>query len=412
MVLHLPGDIGHGIAYSSGMDTLADLYRHLHAHPETAFQEHETAALIAKRVRELGYDVTEGVGVTGVVALLRNGVGPTVLLRADMDALPMQEATGLPYASVKPGAMHACGHDMHVTWLIGALEKLWRTREEWSGTVMAVFQPAEENGGGAQVMVDDGLFDRFGAPDICLGQHVVPMAAGTVGTRPGPFMAASDALAVKLFGRGGHGSRPEATIDPVVMAAATVLRLQTIVSREVAPSETAVVTVGAIHAGTVTNIIPAEAELKLTVRSFSPAVRERVLAAIERIVRAEAIASGAMTLPQIERIGGYPVLVNDAQAVDRTMAAIRDEIGAENVVDQPLIMGSEDFGTFGRAAGVPSCFWFVGGGDPEKVAAAVAAGRVDEDLPSNHSPFFAPVIEPTLSTGIRAMVAAARIWLA
>jgi len=391
--------------------TLADLYRHLHAHPETAFQEHETAALAAKRVRELGYEVTEGVGVTGVVAMLRNGPGPTVLLRADMDALPMAEATGLPYASTRPDAMHACGHDMHVTWLIGALEALSRTREEWSGTIMAVFQPAEENGGGAQVMVDDGLFDRFGTPDVALGQHVVPLAAGTVGYRSGPVMAASDALSIKLFGRGGHGSRPEATVDPVVMAAATVMRLQTVVSREVSPLETAVVTVGAIHAGTVTNIIPAEAELKLTVRTFSGPVRERVIAAIERIVRAEAIASGAPQLPEFVRIGGYPVLVNDEPAMQRTMAGIRAAIGAGNVADQPLIMGSEDFGTFGKAAGVPSCFWFVGGGDPEKVAAAKAAGRVDEDLPTNHSPFFAPVIEPTLGTGVRTMVAAARAWL-
>lgn len=393
------------------MTTLADLYRHLHAHPEIAFEEHETAALVAKRVRELGYEVTEGVGVTGVVAMLRNGEGPTVLLRADMDALPMPEATGLDYASVKPGVMHACGHDMHITWLIGALEELHRTREQWAGTIMAVFQPAEENGGGAQVMVDDGLFERFGLPDVALGQHVVPLAAGTVGYRPGPFMAASDAIHVKLFGRGGHGSRPEATVDPVVMAAATVLRLQGIVAREVSPQETAVVTVGAIHAGTVTNIIPAEAELKLTVRSFSSSVRERVLAAIERIVRAEAIASGAAQVPEIERIGGYPVLVNDEAAIEKTMAGIRAELGDENVLDQPLIMGSEDFGTFGKVAGVPSCFWFVGGYEPDRVEAAKAAGRVDEDLPTNHSPFFAPVIEPTLSIGVRTMVAAARVWL-
>jgi hippurate hydrolase len=276
---------------------------------------------------------------------------------------------------------------------------------------MAVFQPAEENGGGAQVMVDDGLFDRFGAPDVALGQHVVPLAAGSVGYRPGPFMAASDAVHIKLFGRGGHGSRPEATVDPVVMAAATVLRLQTIVAREVSPQDAAVVTVGAIHAGTVTNIIPAEAELKVTVRSFSEPVRKRLLAAIERIVRAEASASGALRLPEVERIGGYPVLVNDEAAIEKTMAGIRAEVGADNLVDQPLIMGSEDFGTFGKVAGVPSCFWFVGGGDPEKVAAAKAADRLDEDVPTNHSPFFAPVIEPTLGTGVRTMVAAARTWL-
>ncbi|HEX6683362.1 MAG TPA: amidohydrolase [Candidatus Limnocylindrales bacterium] len=393
------------------MNSLADLYRHLHAHPEIAFQEHETAALVAKRVRELGYEVTEGIGVTGVVALLRNGTGPTVLLRADMDALPMAEATGLPYASTKPGVMHACGHDMHVTWLIGALDELQRTRDEWSGTIMAVFQPAEEQGGGAQVMVDDGLFDRFSPPDVALGQHVVPLPAGIIGVRPGPFMAASDAIRVKLFGRGGHGSRPESTVDPVVMAAAVVMRLQTIISREVSPLETAVLTVGAIHAGTTTNIIPTEAEMLLTVRSFSAPVRERILAALDRIVRAEALASGADQLPEVERLGGYPILENDETATERTMAGIAAAVGPENIQDQPLIMGSEDFGTFGSVAGVPSVFWFVGGGDPEKVAAAKAAGRLDEDVPTNHSPFFAPVIEPTLRTGITTMVAAARVWL-
>jgi hippurate hydrolase len=260
-------------------------------------------------------------------------------------------------------------------------------------------------------MVDDGLFDRFGTPDVALGQHVMPLAAGTIGYRTGPVMAASDALHVKLFGRGGHGSRPEATVDPVLMAAAAIMRLQGIVSREVSPLETAVVTVGAIRAGTVNNIIPSEAELMLTVRSFTPPVRERVLSSIERILRAEAIASGALQVPQIERLGGYPVLVNDEEATERTMDALRAELGAENVLDQPLIMGSEDFGTFGKVAGVPSCFWFVGGYDPQRVAAARDAGRVDEDLPTNHSPLFAPVIEPTLSIGIRTMVAAASAWL-
>jgi hippurate hydrolase len=307
--------------------------------------------------------------------------------------------------------MHACGHDMHMTWLIGALDRLRQSTAQWSGTVMAVFQPAEEQGGGARVMVDDGLFDRFGTPDVALGQHVVPFEAGKAGFRPGPFMAASDGLRVKLFGRGGHGSRPETTVDPVVMAAATVMRLQTVVAREIAAVDTAVVSVGAIHAGTASNIIPDEAELLVNIRSFTPQVRERVIAAVERIVRAEALASGAPAEPLLERVGGYPVLVNDPEAIARTMAAIGAEIGADNVIDQPLIMGSEDFGTFGAVAGVPSCFWFVGGGDPQTVAAARAAGRVEEDLPSNHSPFFAPVIDPTLETGITTMVAAARAWL-
>lgn len=393
------------------MTSLADLYRHLHAHPEVAFTEHETAALIAKRVRELGYEVTEGVGQTGVVAMLRNGPGRTVLLRADMDALPVNEATGLSYASTRPGVMHACGHDMHITWLIGALEALQRERARWSGTVMAVFQPAEENGGGAQVMVDDGLFDRFGTPSIALGQHLVSLPAGTVAYRPGPCMAASDALQVRLLGRGGHGARPEATVDPVVMAAATVMRLQTVVSREVAATDSAVVTVGAIHAGTTTNIIAPEAELLLTVRTFVPEVRDTVLAAVERVINAEALASGASDSPQINRIGGYPVLLNDPSATRTTIGAVKAELGEERVTQRPPVMGSEDFGTFGTAAGVPSCFWFVGGADPRVYAKAEAAGRLDQDIPANHSPFFAPLIEPTLSTGVRAMTAAAKVWL-
>jgi amidohydrolase len=392
-------------------DSLAELYRHLHAHPELGYKEFQTAALAAKRVREVGYEVTEGIGGTGVVALLRNGSGPTVLLRADMDALPMQERTGLPYASLDDGVMHACGHDMHVTWLIGALTKLYQTRSEWSGTVMGVFQPAEEGGAGAKAMIDDRLFARFGTPDVVLGQHVTPLSAGMIGHRSGPFMAASDAFKVTLFGRGGHGSRPEATIDPVVMAAATVLRLQGIVSREVPATETAVLTVGAIHAGTLANIIAPEAELLITTRTFSSGVRQRVHDAMHRVIAAEAAASGAPTPPDVLLTQSYPVLINDPPATARTMAAIGAASGAEQLVEQPLIMGAEDFGTFGTAAGVPSCFWYVGGTDPAVFAAAQEAGRLDQDVPSNHSPFFAPLIEPTLSTGITAMVAAAREWL-
>jgi hippurate hydrolase len=392
-------------------ETLADLYRHLHAHPETAYKEFQTAALIAKRVRELGYEVTEGVGVTGVVALLRNGSGPTVLLRADMDALPMQERTGLPYASVDDNAMHACGHDMHITWLIGALSTLHDTRAQWSGTVMAVFQPAEEGGAGAQAMIDDGLFERFGAPDVVLGQHVTPLSAGMIGHRSGAFMAASDAFRVTLFGRGGHGSRPEATVDPVLMAASAVTRLHAIVSREVPATETAVLTVGAIHAGTAANIIAPEAELLITTRAFSSGVRQRVHDAMHRVLEAEAAASGAPAAPKVEATGSYPVLVNDAGATERTMGAIGAALGAERLQEQPQIMGAEDFGAYGTAAGVPSCFWFVGGTDPAVYAAAEEAGRIDQDVPSNHSPLFAPVIEPTLSTGVAAMVAAAREWL-
>ncbi len=408
----------------SGLDKLrpdlTDLYRDLHAHPELSFAEHRTAALVAERTRSMGYEVTEGVGGTGVVAVLRNGPGPTVLLRADMDALPVAEATGLEYASTARGVspdgvdvpvMHACGHDMHVTWLIGALDLLRQARSEWSGTLLGVFQPAEELGAGAQAMVDDDLFDRFGTPDVVLGQHVGAAAAGMVGYRTGPTMAGGDSVDVRLFGRGGHGSRPETTIDPVVMAAATVMRLQTIVSRELSALDNGVVTVGAMHAGTKHNIIAAEALLQLSVRSFDQETRSSLLDAIGRIARAEAAASGAPE-PEITIVGTIPVLVNEPVATERALAAIRAELGDERVVDIPLITGSEDFGAFGTAAGVPSCFWFVGGSDPERHAAAEAAGRVDEDIPSNHSPLFAPVIEPTLTTGVRTLVAAALSWLA
>src|SRR5215218_5088412 len=280
---------------------LEDLYRDIHAHPELSLQERRTAGLAADGLRTAGYEVTEGVGGTGVVGLLRNGDGPIVMLRADMDALPVREATGLPYASTvtatdadgrQTPVMHACGHDMHVTWLAGATSLLARSRESWQGTVLAVFQPAEETAQGAQAMIDDGLFARFPKPDVILGQHVMPAPAGQISYRTGTTQAAADSLEVRLFGRGAHGSMPESSVDPVVMAAATVLRLQTIVSRELAANQAAVVTVGALQAGTKDNVIPDDALLKINVRSFDEGVRRRVLDAIERIVNAESAASG------------------------------------------------------------------------------------------------------------------------
>lgn len=401
-------------------DDLADLYRDLHAHPELSFAEVRTAAEVARRLRSIGLDVTTGVGGTGVVGVLRNGTGPTVLLRADMDALPVAELTGLPYASTARGTdpsgddvpvMHACGHDMHVTCLLGALDLLFGARGTWSGTVLAVFQPAEELGGGAQAMLEDGLYERFGTPEVVLGQHVVPMPAGMVGGHPGPAFAASDSLRVRMFGKGGHGSRPETTIDPVVMAAATVLRLQTVVSREVAGGDTAVVTVGSLRAGTKDNVIPSEAELKVNIRSYTPQVRERVLAAVHRIIRAEAVASGAERDPEITVVDSFPVLVNDPAATERTHAAFRAALGAERVIDPGPVTGSEDFGMLGTAAGAPGCYWLLGGVDAAAFMAAEAAGTRDTDIPSNHSPYFAPLVQPTIDTGVSAMVSAALAWL-
>src|SRR3954466_7618713 len=290
-----------GDAVLTGLDAitagLEELYRDVHAHPELSLQEQRTAAKAAERLQAAGYDVTTGVGGTGVVGLLRNGDGPAVMLRADMDALPIAEATGLPYASTatatEPGGaevpvMHACGHDMHVTWLAGATALLADAHEAWRGTVLAVFQPAEETAQGARAMIDDGLFDRFPTPQVILGQHVMPAPAGDVAYRPGTTQAAADSLEVRLFGRGAHGSMPESSVDPVVMAAATVLRLQTIVSREIAASQAAVVTIGALQSGTKDNVIPDDALLKLNVRTFDEQVRTRVLGAIRRIVEAEA----------------------------------------------------------------------------------------------------------------------------
>ncbi|MHC5262735.1 amidohydrolase [Streptomyces sp. UC4497] len=403
---------------------LRALYEDLHAHPELSFQEFRTAAVVAERLREQGWEVTEGVGGTGVVGVLANGEGPVVLLRADMDGLPVKERTQLPYASqemgvdgegIKVPVMHACGHDMHVTCLLGASAQLAAARGEWRGTVVAVFQPAEEVGG-APAMIADGFPDRFPRADVCLGQHVSPAPVGLVGTRPGPVMAASDSLRVRLHGRGGHGSTPETTVDPIVMAAAVVMRLQTVVSREVGAAQTAVVTVGSLHAGTKENIIPDTAELRINIRSTTPAVRERVLAAVERIVRAEAAASGAPEEPEITALHSFPVTVNDADATGTVLTAIAEVLGRERVFTLPEpLTGSEDFGTFGTALGVPSVFWHFGGGDPALFAHidpdALLTDGLPDTVPANHSPYFAPVPEPTIHTGVTALLAAAAHWL-
>jgi amidohydrolase len=393
------------------LDDLEGLYKDVHRHPELSMQETRTAALAAERLRASGFDVTTGVGTTGVVGLLRNGDGPTVMLRADMDALPVEEQTGLDYASTADGVMHACGHDMHVAWLAGAAARLAAARKVWRGTLMAVFQPAEETAQGAQAMIDDGLFDRFPRPDVVLGQHVMPAPAGSIGTRAGVITSAADSFEIRMFGRGAHGSMPEASVDPVVMAAATVLRLQTIVSREVAPAQSAVVTIGALQAGTKENVIPDEAVIKLNVRTFDEDVRTRVLGAIRRIVAAEAEASGAPKPPQITALDHYQLVRNDPEAATRVRTAFRTHFGDERVVDIPPISASEDFGSFGSEWHAPSVFWTVGGTDPDAYRRAKEAGRLSE-LPTNHNPRFAPVIHPTLETGVATLLAGACAWLA
>ena len=399
---------------------LEALYKDVHAHPELSMQEARTAALAAQQLRDAGYEVTTGIGGTGVVGVLRNGDGPTVMLRADMDALPVLEATGLPYASqataIGPDGhvvpvSHMCGHDMHVAWLAGATRVLAQARPAWRGTLLAVFQPGEETAQGAQAMIADGLFERFPKPDVVLGQHVMVGPAGTVAGRAGAITSAADSLQIRLFGRGAHGSMPQASIDPVVMAAATVLRLQTIVSRELAASEVAVVTIGALQAGTKENVIPDEALIKLNVRTFDAGVRQRVLAAIERIVQAEAAASGAPRSPEITRLDSYPLNVNDHDASQRVVAAFRAHFGSERVRETGPAPASEDFGSFGTGWHTPSVFWFVGGTDPDLYAQARQANRLTE-LPVNHSPKFAPVLHPTLRMGVETLVVAARAWMA
>lgn len=397
---------------------LEKLYTDIHSHPELSMQEKRTSEIAAKHLKTAGFDVTTGVGKTGVVGLLKNGDGPVVMLRADMDALPVKEATGLPYASTVTATdrtgktvpvMHACGHDMHVTWLIGAAALLAKARDEWHGTLMPVFQPAEETAEGSQAMIDDGLFKRFPKPDVILGQHVMVGSAGVIGTRAGVITSAGDSLQIRLFGRGAHGSMPQASIDPVVMAAATVMRLQTIVSREIAPTSDAVVTIGALQAGSKENVIPDEAIIKLNVRTFDEQVRKRVLDAIERIAKAEAAASGAPKPPEITTLDRYRMVTNDANATKRVLDAFEHHFPADQVEKSPPTTASEDFGSFGAEWHVPAVFWFVGGTDPDVYAKAKADGRLGE-LPTNHNPRFAPAIHPTLEAGVKALVVAAQAW--
>ena len=397
------------------------LYRDLHQNPELSHAEHRTAGIVADRLRQSGYEVTTGIGGTGVVGILRNGTGPTVLLRADMDALPVQEDTGLPYAStvVAPSpagdgqvpVAHACGHDMHTACLLGAADLLAQGQNHWNGTLVALFQPAEETVDGARGMVDDGLAQLLPPVDVVLGQHVAPLPAGYVGAQAGPAFAAADCIRVTVYGRGGHASRPETTVDPVVLAASIVLRLQTVVAREVEPGEPAVLTVGSLHAGTKANIIADHAVLELNIRTYSKGVRSAILAAIQRIVTAECAASGSPRDPEFDYYEHAPLTDNDPGVTAKLIDTFTGVFG-DRVVVPPRVLGSEDFSDIARGVSAPYSYWLFGGTDPEIFAKAAAAGRLSSDIPSNHSPHFAPVIQPTLDTGTTALVAAALSWLA
>ncbi|MFB7549908.1 M20 family metallopeptidase [Streptomyces sp. NPDC056154] len=397
---------------------LENLYQDLHRHPELGLREHRTAKKVSDALRDFGYEVTDGIGGTGVIGVLANGDGPTVMARADMDALPVRERTGLPYASTatligpdgtEQPVMHACGHDVHVTALIGCARLMAQAEGAWRGTFVALFQPSEENGDGAQAMIDDGLTSRAPRPDVVLAQHVLPYPAGYVGTRPGSFLSAADSLRVTVHGRGAHGSMPQAAVDPVVMAAMIVVRLQTIVSRELAATTPAVVTVGSIHAGSGPNVIPDSAVIQLNVRTYDDATRNQVLKAIERIVRAECEASGAPRAPEIEKTAAFPPTVNDEEATRRVAEAFAAHFGDDaHTID--LQTASEDMSELPQAFAAPFTYWGIGGIDADLYAEAARKGTIAQDVPVNHSPDFAPVIQPTLDTGVSAMTVAALAW--
>ena len=382
-----------------------DLYRHLHANPELSMQEHRTAALIQAELERAGLE-TFVCGGTGVVGVLRNGEGPVVAFRADTDGLPIREDTGVPYASTATGTlddgtevpvMHGCGHDTHAATLLTAAKVLAGSTDRWSGTVVLIFQPGEETAAGARAMVEDGLWDRAPKPEVVYGQHVMPGLAGTIQYASGHTMTQADSWKVTLLGRQSHGSQPQDSIDPIVLGAHIITRIQTIVSREIDPRRAAVVTVGSFHGGLKENIIPADAEFTLNIRTFDDAVRAKVLSALRRIIRAEAEASNAPE-PLIEELYTFPKNYNDPQATSDVVDALRRELGEGSVNEIEPLMGSEDFGLLAESIGVPSVFWFFGGHTEDTLAA--------DPVPMNHSPFFAPAMEPTLSTGVQAALTA------
>ena len=406
----------------AGLDALypnlRSLYVDLHQNPELSFHEGNTAARLAERLRALGFEVTTGIGGTGVVGLLRNGKGPTVMIRTDLDALPVEERTGLPYASKattkdESGAtvpvMHACGHDVHMSSWIGTATLLSKAKDRWRGTLMMVGQLAEEMGGGARKMLADGLFTKFPKPDFAIAFHDnAEMFAGQIAAVPGYAFANVDSVDVTIYGKGGHGAWPHRTVDPIVIAARTVVALQTIVGRENNPLDPAVVTVGSIHGGTKLNIIPDEVKLQLTVRSYKDDVRKHLLEAIARIAKGEAAAAGAPKEPKIAVIDGTPATYNDPALTKRLAEMLARNLGAARLEEFQPVMGAEDFSEYGRA-GVPAVILWVGAVERKKFEAAKAGGKT---LPALHSSEFAPDPEPTIKAGVTAMTLSALELLA
>lgn len=387
------------------------LYQDLHRNPELAFAEHKTAKKLADLVKALGFEVTTGVGGTGVVAILKNGPGPVAMLRTEIDGLPVQEKTGLPFASTATArnaagetvsTMHACGHDVHMSAWYATAKLMAENRKLWSGTLMLVGQPAEEPLTGSEAMLKDGLFTRFPKPDYALSMHDEgTLPAGTVGYHAGHFRASADTVTITLFGQGGHGATPQETRDPVVLSARVVQALQTLISRENNPADPVVITVGSIHGGTQANIVPDQVKLQLTVRTFKPEVRQRVLASIQREVKGEAMASGMPKEPLVEIKPGADSVYNDPELTARAVKAIQGAIGAQNVVEMPAKMTSEDFANYGKA-GVKAVLLHVGAVEPGKLAAARAAGKYP---PGTHSPQWAPDFKPTVRSFIAAETA-------
>ncbi len=390
------------------------LYMNLHEHPELSGHETQTAVMLAAALRKAGYDVTEHVGGTGLVALLKNGSGPTIMLRTELDALPVEEKTDATFASKihtkddagnDVGVMHACGHDVHMAALLGTAEIMAREKNTWHGTLILIGQPAEETISGAEAMIRDGVFTRFPKPDIAVALHVTnEFPAGTVGITPGVYNTNADSLHITIYGKGGHGAMPQTTVDPVVIAARTILALQTIVSREVPPGEMAVLTVGYVHAGTKNNIIPAQAEMGLTVRTRKTYVRKQILASIERIAKGEAAAAGALREPSVERYEGADLVYNDPALAERLRTPLEAALGKDHVVTAEPITPSEDFSYFVEQ-GVPGFYFSLGGANPQKFAEAKSSGN---KLPSNHSPLFLPDADPAIATGIASEVAVLR----